>query len=227
MKQKYYFVNIVVTTLFSVFLSNCSFGPAKIVYDTTHNLENYKVESSSSNISSKEYVSTFAIMPKIVSEIEYKPLIIPGYNEGYIGPIFGIDYDITYLGYDTEKLISDVLKNRRSLSDALEYPAFDSDDEHKLSLTVLHITYLFGTKFFNGGLNIGYGTPVYSAVTFGGIKYDINDYLMWKLQVTQKHISINWYSALSLVDFEAKSKNSPDTIDVNYIARSAGFRFGF
>lgn len=224
MKQKYYFVNIVVTTLFSLFLSNCSFSIPKIVYDTTFNYEDYKVESSSTNISTEEKFQTFSLMPTITSETEYKPLISLRHSDRYIGPLLGLDYDIIYLGYDTEKLISDVLRNRRSLSDALEYP---EDDEDKLNLTVLSYTFLYGMKIVGGHFNLSYGIPIYSAVTFGGEKYDIDDHLMLKAELVKKAKGINYYFARGLVAFKAKSKDSSDIIDVDYNVVSGGFRFRF
>ena len=167
--------NLLFTILLLVSLltaSGCS--SLGVALDTSITNEDYSTERDINGEYKKGNDTSLQVLPKIVSSKQFRPLIDIRNTPATFG--FGLDYEVYYYGYDTPRLISNVLNNKKSLSDAIEYPSEEVDGESNLNLfsispVPLIIMNINQNVFFAGGA----GIPLYTSISFNREKYEIKE----------------------------------------------------
>ena len=158
---------IIVVALLWIAVSGCS--SLGVALDTSYVGESYYLQKDRNDIS---YEDSLQVLPKIVLGKEILPLIN---IEGVTGSI-GFDYEVHYYGYDTIRLFSDVINNKSSLSDAIEYPSKEVGGKSNLNL------FSFSPQFYlnfngifskNSYLGYGIGFPLYTSISIDREKYKI------------------------------------------------------
>ena len=164
-----YLLLIVLILITWIAASSCS--SLGVALDTSYVGESYDLDKDRNDIS---YEETLQVLPKLVLGKEMLPLI----DIKFAKFSFGFDYEIYYYGYDTPRLISDVINNKRSLSDAIEYPSKEVGGKSNLNLFSFSPQFYFnstdvGTK--NLYLGYGIGFPLYTSISMNKEKYKIKE----------------------------------------------------
>jgi hypothetical protein len=164
-----YLLLIVLILITWIAASSCS--SLVVALDTSYVGESYDLDKDRNDIS---YEETLQVLPKLVLGKEMLPLI----DIKFAKFSFGFDYEIYYYGYDTPRLISDVINNKRSLSDAIEYPSKEVGGKSNLNLFSFSPQFYFnstdvGTK--NLYLGYGIGFPLYTSISMNKEKYKIKE----------------------------------------------------
>jgi hypothetical protein len=164
-----YLLLIVLILITWIAASSCS--SLGVALDTSYVGESYDLDKDRNDIS---YEETLQVLPKLVLGKEMLPLI----DIKFAKFSFGFDYEIYYYGYDTPRLISDVINNKRSLSDAIEYPSKEVGGKNNLNLFSFSPQFYFnstdvGTK--NLYLGYGIGFPLYTSISMNKEKYKIKE----------------------------------------------------
>jgi len=158
-------------TMLIVFLGLSGCSSWGIALDSSFALEEYYTKRDLNGDPKEGNNTSLQVLPKIVSSKQFRPLI-----EKSMSPTWGvgIDYEVFYYGYDTPRLISNVVNNKKSLSDAIEYPSEEVDGKSNLNLfsispIALGVININQNVFVAGGI----GFPQYTSVSFNREKYEI------------------------------------------------------
>ena len=170
MKLRSTAIIIIVVALLWIAASGCS--SLGVALDTSYVGETYSVESRSDEYQEKSN-GNVNIFPKLVSSNNVAPL----FNVSLTNDLsLGIDYEIFYYGYDTLNLISDVINNKKSLSDSIEYPSKEIGGDRTFNLfsfSPMLLGVLSGKPGFF--LASGFGFPQYSSFSVDREKYEIKE----------------------------------------------------
>ena len=127
--MKFKSATVLIILVASIVASGCS--SLGVALDTNSVEEKYSV-TLYRDLGDTEENKTFnniQVLPKIVRNKSYSTLITFNQFLPFGGiPLldFGFDYEVIYLGYDSTKVASNVINNKKSLSNSLEEPNTES-----------------------------------------------------------------------------------------------------
>jgi len=242
MKFKSATVLIILVALLSIAVSGCSSWG--VALDTSANYEDYNVgfDYQEDEEREKNINQGIQVLPKVVASKRYGMLIplMPPFEEMWVdsNSLYGIDYDIIYLGYNTGQLIDDVINNRKSLSSALEEPNTKGKNNFQMFVAVPSFVVQFpllgsttrmsesyhslGILYANRNNSI---TPYYEAISYKNKKFDMSSLQGFNASGTVNSDEYSFFSKGLVADIEAATESGDDKIEIRYFSFSFGFRF--
>ena len=208
-----------------------------VALDTSLASEEYFTEGSTNKEDSSE--NSLQVLPRLVKGKKFGPLIEFSGLRGLLGNEkatygFGFDYDILYYGYDTPSLVSDVLNNKKSLADAIEYPSEESG-KSGLNLFIFSPTLLLVLNLNEDTfLGLGGGLALYTSVSFNRENYEIkeeepniNSILLGVNLLEEFNLPISVIFKYSSVRLRVRKPGSFQDERLNYKNQTVTFRYYF
>ena len=231
MRFKYLLIEILLL-ITCVAVSGCS--SLGVALDAHSGNEKYNLESEKGKTENNLNNDFQVGIPKLVSsEKRMRPLYeIARFGYGYAGSYnFGIDYELINYGNDLYSSFLDVVNNRNSLIQALEYQSGTINDENDLyffsfapvTTLVLNVTQ---THF----LAAGFGIPIFTSVGFNNEKYEPVSYgntLYYSLGLNSKFNDNDFSLFLKFYSQEvnAEQENSKKSVSIKYENYFLTFRY--
>jgi hypothetical protein len=222
MRFKYLLIEILLL-ITCVAVSGCS--SLDVALDAHSGNEKYSLESEKGKTDNNLNYDFQVGIPKLVSsEKRMRPLYeIARLGYGYIGSYnFGIDYELVNYGNDLYSSFLDVVNNRNSLIQVLEYQSgtiYDENDLYFFSFVpvttlVLNVTQTYFVAF-------GFGIPIFTSVGFNNEKYEpvsYSDTLYYALGIDRKFYDNNLSLFIKSYSqkVNAEQENSKKRISIKY-----------
>ena len=233
MKFKSATILIALVALLSVAASGCS--SLGVALDTNSVEEKYSV-TLHRDLGDAEENKTFnniQVLPKIVRSKSYSTLITFNQFLPFGGiPLldFGFDYEVIYLGYDSTKVASNVINNKKSLSKSLEEPNTESTNNFNYFSIYPQLKAIINSGdttnnfFFSYTVNM---SELYTTIQYNKKNYSIDEFSSIGFDIGLNFFENSIFYREQNVSSVAKSKDEIDTIDIKYANRLLGYRYYF
>jgi len=233
MKFKSVAVLIILVALLSIATSGCS--SLGIALDTNSVEEKYSVtlHRDLSDTEENKTTNNIQVLPKIVRGKSYSTLITFNQFLPFGGiPLldFGFDYEVIYLGYDSTKVASNVINNKKSLSKSLEEPNTESNNNFNYFSIYPQFKAIINFGDTTNNFFVSYTvnmSELYTTVQYNKKKYSIDKFSSIGFDIGLNFFENSIFYREQNVSSVAESKDRTDEISIKYAHRLLGYRYYF